>query len=111
MTPFPQCLCTRGIYHFPPTLYYHLLFLDNQIDGHIEGKDGYVDLYLKAGAVNTAFIRGLSPSGSDISLINWLALYADIACFDAIVPYHPTATAMLVPVEKRLQNHYNSMKN
>ena len=88
-----------------------IYFLENQFDGHSEREDDYVDLYLKAGAVNTAFPRGLSPSGSDISLINWLALYADIACFDAIVPYHPTATAMLVPVEKRLQNHFNSTTN
>ena len=70
-------------------------------------EDDYVALYIKALQAGRVTRKSLSPQGSDISIINWVAVYADIARFDAIVPYHPTAIAILAPVEKRLQNHSN----
>ena len=40
----------------------------------------------------------LSPDGSDISIVLWFALYADIARFDAVAPFHPTAQGVLVEI-------------
>ena len=83
-----------------------LIFLVYSIDGQSDNKVDYLKLYIKSLEVNTAFRNGISLQGGDISIINWVLLYADIASFDAIVPYHPTATAMLAHVQKRLQNYF-----
>ena len=84
-----------------------LVFLVHQIIGQSDIEDDYAALYIKALQAGRVSRESLSPQGSDISIINWVAVYADIARFDAIVPYHPTAIAILAPVEKRLQNHSN----
>ena len=84
-----------------------LVFLVHQIIGQSDIADDYAALYIKALQAGGVSRKSLSPQGSDISIINWVAVYADIAKFDAIVPYHPTAIAILAPVEKRLQNHSN----
>ena len=55
--------------------------------------------------VSSPLRQYFSPQGSDVSLLLWSGLYVEIAAFDAIAPYHPTANAILVPIEKRLQNH------
>ena len=88
-----------------------LLFLVHSINGQSDDKVDYLKLYIKSLEVNTAFRNGVSPQGGDISIINWVLLYADIASFDAIVPYHPTATAMLAHVQKRLQNYFTFLEN
>ena len=79
----------------------------HQIIGQSDIEDDYAALYIKALQAGGVSRKSLSPQGSDISIINWVAVYADIARFDAIVTYHPTAISILAPVEKRLQNHSN----
>ena len=60
---------------------------------------------IKARIAGSPIGQGFSPQGSDVSLLLWNGLYVEIAAFDAIAPYHPTANAILVPIHKRLQNH------
>ena len=84
-----------------------LVFLVHQIIGQSDIEDDYAALFIKALQAGRVTRKNFSPQGSDISIIKWEAVYADIARFDAIVPYHPTAIAILAPVEKRLQNHSN----
>ena len=84
-----------------------LVLLVHQIIGQSDIEDDYAALFIKALQAGRVTRKNFSPQGSDISIINWVAVYADIAKFDAIVPYHPTAIAILAPVEKRLQNHSN----
>ena len=86
-----------------------LVFLVHQIIGQSDIEDDYAALYIKALQAGGVSRKSLSPQGSDISIINWVAVYADIARFDAIVTYHPTAISILAPVEKRLQNHSNCL--
>ena len=81
------------------------------ISNHLFLTDDFLVLNIKSRITASATRQGFSPQGSDISISLWGGLYAEIAAFDAIVPYHPTATAIMVPVQKRLQNYSYTIGN